>query len=359
MAIAHGSATAFFLFDVAERIDLAAVRARFGDATATRLTPRPVTPPYVQYADPPIALDAAAVDEADIEGFRLRFKLFDYGVISVAASRPLPPTWKELLSEGVTWYESEALSLAAEQACRALVARLGSAVTAPRREFLSEDYWVFVVTGIEGAPDASALLAGHGADLAQLLRGEREPLSAQERDEVLRHRISYFANDLVIPTWNGAFVYDTEAGASATLEVLEYANSQLLEFRYYDNLLAAELQKIYAQLERGGWKQSWFGRRYAKAAREVQALYIDVSDLTDRAERALTLTGDVYAARVFGLAATRLGLAQWKGNISEKLKTLDDIYRFAVEHTAMTRGEVLEIAIVLLFLLDLILLFND
>jgi hypothetical protein len=61
--------------------------------------------------------------------------------------------------------------------------------------------------------------------------------------------------------------------------------------------------------------------------------------------------GDVYAARLFGLAAARLGLSEWKGNVQEKLKTLDDIYRFAVEQTAMARGEFLEITVVVLIVL--------
>ena len=50
----------------------------------------------------------------------------------------------------------------------------------------------------------------------------------------------------MIPTWNAAFVYDTEADAQAPLELLEYANSQLLQFRAYDGLLDRQLARIYA-----------------------------------------------------------------------------------------------------------------
>ena len=62
---------------------------------------------------------------------------------------------------------------------------------------------------------------------------------------MLAHQISYLADDLVVPTWNAAFVYDTPAGAQAALEILEFANSQLLEFRHYDELLDDELASIY------------------------------------------------------------------------------------------------------------------
>ena len=44
-------------------------------------------------------------------------------------------------------------------------------------------------------------------------------------------------------------------------------------------------------------------------------------------------------------------------NVRDKLKTLDDIYRFAVEQTAMARGETLEIMIVLILIFELVLFF--
>ena len=149
-----------------------------------------------------------------------------------------------------------------------------------------------------------------------MLRGERQALSEQERTKILRHRISYLADDLVIPTWNAAFVYDTPAGAQAALEILEFANSQLLEFRYYDELLDGELASIYARLQRPALVRRVVGSRYTRAARQVHALFIDVNELTDRTENALKFVGDIYAARLFCLVADRLGLATWKANVA-------------------------------------------
>jgi hypothetical protein len=323
-----GSATALFLFDVGDAVDL-------GQAARFR------------------TLDGEEAGTPEVAGFRVRFTVFDYGVVSVSLTRALPAGWDTLLTEGREWYAATTLAVEAERLCRALLLTFGDAVKQPRATFLMEDYWIFAVTQADDSRSGEEMLALHGAEIAQLLRGEREPLSGQERDEVLRHRLSYLANDLVIPTWNGAFVYDTEAGARETLDMLEYANSQLLQFRYYDDLLDAALAKIYGQLEHGGWLQSLFGRRYAQAAREVQSVYIDVTELTDKAEHALKFAGDVYAARLFSLAAARMGLNEWKGNVQEKLKTLDSIYRFAVEQTSMTRGELLELTVVLILLLEL------
>ena len=104
------------------------------------------------------------------------------------------------------------------------------------------------------------LLAQRAEALARIVRGERQALSRQEQEGVLRHRLSYLANDLVIPTWNAAFVYDTEAGATAALEMFEFANSQLLQFRYYDELLDSELGRIYDRLQDPRWWNNLAGR---------------------------------------------------------------------------------------------------
>lgn len=351
-----GHVTAFFLFDVSDGIDLSRVRAAIDATTAAKLATRPATPTYLQYLQPPLTLDGAVVGAADVHGCRVRFKVFDYGVVSVALTRALPDGWDQRLELGIDWQDNATLAADADRLCRELLARISAAVTAPRQRFLSEDYVVFTILNDGTGPAAGQLLAAHGMEIAGLLRGEREPLSAQERDEVLRHRISYYETDLVIPTWSSALVYDTPSGAPGVLDILEFANSQLLEFRYYDEWLDAELSRIYAALQVRDWRPSLLGRRYTRAARQVHALFIDVNELTDRAENALKIAGDVYAARVFGLTAARLGLEQWKANVRDKLKTVDDIYRFAVEQSSIVRGEFLELTIVILIVLELILL---
>jgi hypothetical protein len=210
-----GSVTVFFLSDIAEAINPTAVRGLIGPTGAARLTPKPTTPSDVQYQQPPITIEGSTVGMADIGGFHVRFKTFDYGVVSVALSRPTAGNWDQFLADGLDWQEDASLSAAAERLCRALIQRLGLALRRPREEFLAEDYVVFALTRLEDGSTAESLIEAHGDAIAQLLRGEREPLSAQEREEVLRHRISYLANNLAVPTWSTAFVYDTESGAPA------------------------------------------------------------------------------------------------------------------------------------------------
>jgi hypothetical protein len=201
--------------------------------------------------------------------------------------------------------------------------QLGSCLVKSHQPLLGEDYLVYAVTQLERAVTADALVKTDGDSIVSLLLGERQPLSRQQRDRVLRRQISYLADDLVIPIWNAAFVYDTEAGVQAALEIFEFANSQLLQFRYYDDLLDSELGRIYDSLEDPRWYHSLAGQRYVRAAQQLHALFIE----------------------------------RWKQNVEEKLDTLDDIYRFTVDQTQMSRGHLLELVIILILVLELVLFF--
>ena len=356
--IRAGQIVAFYLFDVAETIDLPAISSLVGGlTTAARLAPKPATPAYVQYDKPPVSFDGAVIGIGELDGFQVRLRAYDYGVVSVALSRAFSGDWPQLMAVGQDLIENAELEQRAEATAHTMVQRLKPALAGPRSSFLSEDYLVYVVNELERRQTASEVIARHGEAIAAMLRGERQPLSEQEKSTILRHRISYLVDDLVVPTWNAALVYDTPGGAQAALEILEFANSQLLEFRYYDELLDRELASIYALLQHPKWYDEWIGSRYRRAARQVHALFIDVNELTDRTENTLKFIGDIYASRLFRIGADRLGLETWKANVQEKLKTLDDVYRNAVELSTISRGQFMELAVVLILVLELVLFF--
>jgi hypothetical protein len=347
-----------YLFDIAESVDLTAIPPLIGGpAVPARFAPKPATPAYVQYDNPPLIFEGEAVGVPEVDGFRPRFRVYDYGVVSVALVKPFAGSWAELVDVCQTLLENADLEQRAEVLCRSIGDRLASALIDRRQTYLSEDYLVVFVSELDGRQTADELLAVRGDDIAAMLRGERQPLSAQEKASVLQHRISYLDDDLVVPAWNAAFVYDTPAGGQAALEILEFANSQLLEFREYDAMLDRELEAIYARLQKPRRIQQRIGSSYTRAARDVHALFIEVNKLTDRTENALKFIGDIYAARLFSIVGSRLGLGTWKADVEAKLKTLDDIYRFAVEQTGMARGEALELMIVLILIFELVLFF--
>ena len=355
MDIRDGSLTAIYLFDVAEHIDLPRLREALGPAAETRAASITVATAYLQYQTPPLVIDGERAGLASMDGFRARLKFFDYGVVSLALSRGFSGGWGDLVAISQQYIENVALEGRSEEAIRGIVERCQSSMTRARQTYLSEDYLVVGVHQLDVPLSADDLLAVHGQHVAQLLRGEAQPLSRQEQEEVLRNRLSYLVGDVVVPTWNAAFVYDSAAGAAAALELFEFANSQLLEFRYYDALLDAELTRIYPALQRTSWLNNILGRGTVQAANQLHSLFIDVNEITDRTENALKIVGDIYAARVLALVAARLGLGRWKASVEDKLETLDDIYRFAVEQVSISRGQFLELTVVLILILELVL----
>jgi len=350
--ISSGFVTALYLFDVAEGIDLAALRASLGpDAAVARLDDKS-RGTRLEYTQPPVVVDGVVFQCQELDGFRVRVKFYDYGVISLMLSRTFSGSWGTLVELGQQLVESEPLETRTTDACRSIVNRIGQTLKKARSTFLSEDYLVFAVTSLESPASAAEVLQAHGREIAQLLRGDR-PLSAQEQAVVLQNAFSYFESDVVVPAWNAAFILDTETAALAAVEIIEFANSQLLELRYHDDMLERELTQLYAQLQEPRWTNRLAARRHRRAALHVQALVIDVNELTDRVGNAIKFVGDNYLARLLNGVAARLGIDNWRRNVNDKLQTLAEIHRFAVEQSNSTQANIMELAVVVILVIEL------
>src|ERR1035437_4809097 len=201
------------------------------------------------------------------------------------------------------------------------------------------------------------MLEAYSGCIAQIVRGETATLSDGELQEILQSRISYYPNYLAVIGWNAAFIYDTDAGAETAIQLLQYANSQLLEFRYYDELLTKELENVYDFLEVGGtgWWSRW---RTAKAASKLHTVLLDVNELTERADNAIKLLSDMFSARLYKLCASRVGVPDYKDLVKEKLQTAEDLYRFMVEQFNQSRAFVLELMVVIILVIELVYFFR-
>src|SRR5262249_12488335 len=151
------------------------------------------------------------------------------------------------------------------------------------------------------------LMARFGPQIVQLIRTEEARLSSEEQTEVLRGALSYYPNDLFVAGWNAALVYDTPEGARPTLDLVEYANVQLLELRHYDEVLSKVLARAYDQLEEGrrGFFRKW---TLARESQRLNTIVMDVREITERMDNSLKFLSDMYAARMYRLAAQRIGV---------------------------------------------------
>ena len=111
----------------------------------------------------------------------------------------------------------------------------------------------------------------YGSAITQIVRGEINPLSQAEEKELLGSSMSYYPTDLLVVGWMTAFVYDTDEGAAPIFQLLEYTNSQLLEYRRYDEVLTRVLKRAYDSLggPRAPWKTCSDPRRQRSRAASV------------------------------------------------------------------------------------------
>ena len=286
-------------------------------------------------------------------------KYYDYGVVSLVFELPFSGDWENagpaLLPLDLRHQLREAGL--ANRPAEAGARRSRPDQALPGREWLQEDYFIFHVREIDGSPSADELLSTQRDQIAQVVRGETATLSDGERQEILQSRISYYPSDLAVIGWNAAFIYDTQAGAETAIQLLQYANSQLLEFRHYDELLTKELENVYDFLEKGatGWWSRW---RTAKAASKLHTVLLDVNELTERADNAIKFLSDMFSARLYKLCAQKVGVPDYKDLVQEKLQTAEDLYRFMVEQFNQSRAFVLELMVVVILIVELVYFFK-
>ena len=356
----RGSVLVLIQFDVCEEIRLDVLRNIFGARTADASF-KHQAPGYVRYQRPPVeeTLEPLVLESGErLEG---EIKYYDYGVVSLVFELPFSGGWDTLVQLSCRWTSDTNFERLATRVVKQRLERAAPALVKPydikQGEWLQEDYFIFHVREIEGAPSANDLLAAQGDQISQVVRGETATLSDGERQEILQSRISYYPNDLAVIGWNAAFIYDDPVGAETAIQLLQYANSQLLEFRHYDELLTKELENVYDFLETGGtgWWSRW---RTAKAASKLHTVLLDVNELTERADNAIKFLSDMFSARLYKLAASKVGVPDYKDLVKEKLQTAEDLYRFMVDQFNQSRAFVLELMVVVILIIELVYFFR-
>ena len=340
-------------FDWGEEIDLDQAR-RLVPGQVRELPRRRRTPSSISYRPPPLRFQVQPVplDLPEIGAVQPEAEatVFDFAAVSVALRVPfqLPA---ECLTRLAGWLADPApLVTAARSALASLHARLLPAMeNALWRDDLSEEYFVFQILGGDRPSPAAELLQTHGPWVAGLVRLESGPLSSEEIAEALRVHLSYSPDDLFVPDWAAALLFDRDC--EETLQAIEFANLQLLEFRHIDNRLDDSLADAYRSLHPPGrsWLPRW--RIYAGPLRHLGELKVEANGLFERTGNVLKLVGDPYLARVYRLVAGRFHLEEWERSILRKLEVAEGAYQVVSDQAAGWRMEFLEVVVILLILL--------
>lgn len=343
----QASILVYRLFDTANMIDLTQAETLLATGGAvSRLRLTRVSPKAIAFKDPPVTVTLAPqqIPVGDsIFTAEVRARIYDLGVISIIMRLSVP--------EESNYQELIDLAPAIEaipdtiflRTLEAVLSGIRPAIKGERAPEVQEDLTVYYFREWREEWDP-----------VPLLLAEKEPVSPETRRETLANRLSY-ANDFTILGWNTVLVYDP-TGSPDIPDLLEFANAQFLELRYYDLLLDRQIDKMYDAVAEA--EQAAIYRRlgkYRRIRRQLLELIADITSITSEIENSLRITEDVFYARVYTTYLRILRIHDWTDSIDQRLEVIQRSYNLLTEEVVTNRSEIMEMAVILLITLEIIL----
>jgi len=286
-------------------------------------------------------------------------KLLPVGAISISVRVPFAVShFEQLVAFHDLQFSNGSLHDEVRRLAQDVTAELRGHLIRPQPQLPEEEaYTVFCIASplrdTVGDPmNAELWFDSHRLEVAALLTQEEEPqrLSKQEAEESTGRYLSYYDNDLVVVDWDAALLVDEPQDFDETLYLMELANLQLAELEAYDRILDDALERSYRDL---GERPL---RSRGNILRELREIRIDMARFNDEISNSSKFFGDWHLARIYERTASRFHLSDWHLSIDGKLKTLDDLYQILKQDQNYRVMLWLEIAIVLLFVIDLVIL---
>ncbi|HAM52181.1 MAG TPA: hypothetical protein DCP92_16375 [Nitrospiraceae bacterium] len=350
-----GGILLYRLYDVAWDINLQKVEERVRSYRRQSIDRKRFSKAF-EFTNPPLSLNLKAFDK-NINGKQYAVnayaKAYDYGVLSIIFEIP----FKEIETkdfEGLAKNGDEPFKEDFRKALDRLVDDLGDALHQANRSRFEEDYTVYYLTQLN--PEKTARDFLRICDIGSLLLYEEgeSPAGEAVKEELLSFRFSYSDNDLVILSWDKAFVLEP-SGSMDIPDLLEFANTQLLELRVYDDMVDKELDIINDRIITEVSPSIWKIRRYEELAARVMRTVTDLTGITEKIDNSLKVTEDVYYARVYMAALSLFKVREWETSIERKINIASRVYDMLYREISNKRTELLEFIIVILIAIEIVL----
>ena len=361
--VIDGSAIVYRLHDVGYAIDLERASGLLAPSDPVRARPARGEAEAIQIKNPPVSVtlgDAPVMIGDEVRAVRISARVFDFGVCAMRASVDAADgtSWDSFATLGASADASAELGALLDRELARLLEIIGPAIERPGLAPVTEAYVVFRVTRLgrdDGTvPGIEDLTDEH---LVSLLLNERDALSREARRELLSHRFSYYTNELTVLTWDNALVIEPRAHDHDVEYILEFANAQLLELRFYDAMLDRELPQLYDRVAIARRRLHVPTRRFSPLLAAMQAQVADVTETVERVDNALKVTDDVHLARIYAAALELFRESAWRRGVDRKLAIMRETYAMLNDEAQAARAELLEAAIVLLIVFEIVLSF--
>jgi hypothetical protein len=97
------------------------------------------------------------------------------------------------------------------------------------------------------------------------------------------------------------------------------------------------------------------GLRYARALAGIANVMADMVEVLERVDNSLKVTDDVYLARIYSAALDIFRGRAWRAGIERKIGLVRDTYEMLAAQAQAARAEALEVAIVVLIVIEIVL----
>lgn len=346
MSVLSPQITVYRLFDLADEVDLAQlelervrlIRGRGG---------------AVKFDRPPATLDLGEQEVGGRSG-RLTARIYEFGVCALRWRVDLGErlSWEALLDEADRVIDAEALGPFLDERADLLEVLIGPALVHPAEERLSEEFAVVHLRGTEPALDARALL--ERPEIATLVLGEREELTETVRRELRDFAFAYTRDDLAVLGFERVLIVDRE-GIQDIADLVELAHASLIELAYYDRVLRRELEALpHALAGRRGFFRGFLGMGHSTLLRRLMERHAEITDVRSRVHGALTVTEDLFYAKVHRRAMALYGATELAETMETRLSVLSDVYTMVSGESGARRAEILEAGILLLVLIEVV-----
>lgn len=334
----------FRIYDIGKEIDIRRLETALARSYYTaRANFQRIKPKSIMIEDPPLLLRMHPT-EVTIGSVRydvmVSARIFDIGAISLCFVYEYDEetTQKSLEDIGLEFVNDEAVSDLFSSYLTTLKEILRphiSDITIDPGFF--EDYFIFFTDDPKSCTDPAVLLLG-----------EKTNLSSQMREELLKNSLSYTDDDITYLSWGAAFLKNPEVPTDL-FDLIEYANVQVLELRYYDQELSRKMEKMYDDIDLAD-RSTWFSRMrlYHQIMSDLMELHADVSEITEKVNNLIKVTEDVYYARIYATALKVLRSPLWSDSVNRKILVIQENYSMLSDEVRIQHSNFLEWVVIIL-----------
>jgi hypothetical protein len=338
----------FRIYDIGREVDLTeleqALTTSFATARAGFVRVRPES---IIMEDPPLMIRMQPFrierDGRLIE-FSVTARIYDVGVISFcfACNDPSPDT-AELERLAFLFPHQDGLAGYFVQ----YLMTLGELIRPHIKNFtLSPDFFEDYTVYVSGRRDDAF-------DPVPLLLNERKVIAPSTRQDILANTLSYTPDDIAIISWDAAFLCDPDHPADI-IDLIEFANVQVLELRYYERELTRQMGKMYDDIE-GAERLSQFSRmhRYHAIMARLMETQAEISETIEKVNNLIKVTEDVYYARIYATTLKVLRSGQWSESANRKIAVMRETYAMLSDEVRIQHSHFLEWVVIILIAFEI------